>query len=134
MLGLPNQKSGCWLGRYKNQSRTGGCRQPRKRTQYQTCHNRLLEFLGHDQMIHTFKYEVGRDYKNILSNTITNRGTKMSTARVDLYLGYASQLFNWAIKHHFFWNLLSSGFGYETNIAGIGAQQNLHFKARSPWF
>jgi integrase len=25
----------------------------------------------------------------------------MSPARVDLYLGYASQLFSWAIKHHY---------------------------------
>jgi hypothetical protein len=67
---------------------------PRTRTQYKTCHNHLLDFLSHDQMLHTIKYEAGRNYKNLLSNTITNRGEKMSTARVDLYLGYASQLFN----------------------------------------
>jgi len=74
---------------------------PRTVTQFKTCHNRLLEFVGPDQMIHTVDYQIGRDYKDLLSNTKTNKGTKMSPARVDLYLGYASQVFNWAIKHHY---------------------------------
>jgi hypothetical protein len=74
---------------------------PRTVTQFKTCHNHLLEFLGGDQMIHTLDYKDGRDYKKRLSNTITKKGTKMSPARVDLYLGYAAQVFNWAIKHHY---------------------------------
>ena len=74
---------------------------PRTVTQFKTCHNRLLEFLGQDRMIHTVDYKDGRDYKKRLSNTKTNRGTKMSPTRVDLYLGYAAQAFNWAIKHHY---------------------------------
>jgi len=74
---------------------------PRTVTQFKTCHNHLLEFLGGDRMIHTLDYKDGRDYKKLLSNTITKKGTKMSPARVDLYLGYAAQAFNWAIKHHY---------------------------------
>lgn len=74
---------------------------PRVVTQYKTCNKHLIRFLGPDQMIHTVDYQIGRDYKDLLSNTITNRGTKMSPARVDLYLGYAAQVFNWAIKHHY---------------------------------
>jgi hypothetical protein len=74
---------------------------PRTLTEYKTCHKHLLGFLGDDRMIHTVDYQVGRDYKELLSNSITNRGTKMSPARVDLYLGYAAQVFNWAIKQHY---------------------------------
>jgi integrase len=74
---------------------------PRTKTQFKTCHNHLLKFLGPDQMIHVVGYQIGRDYKKFLSNTKTNRGTRMSPARVDLYLGYAAQVFNWAIKHHY---------------------------------
>jgi len=74
---------------------------PRTVTEYRTCHKQLLEFLGHDRMIHSVDWEQGRDYKKLLSDTITNRGEPMSPARVDLYLGYAAQVFNWAIKHHY---------------------------------
>jgi hypothetical protein len=34
---------------------------PRSETQYRTCHNRLLEFLGRDRMIHSIDYQTGRD-------------------------------------------------------------------------
>jgi len=74
---------------------------PRTVTQFKTCHNHLIEFLGQDRKIRTVDYPDGRNYKDFLSNTKTNRGTKMSPARVDLYLGYAAQVFNWAIKHHY---------------------------------
>ena len=74
---------------------------PRSVTEYSTCHKRLLEFLGHDQMIHSVDWEHGREYKKLLSDTITNRKKPMSPARVDFYLGYAAQVFDWAIKHHY---------------------------------
>jgi len=74
---------------------------PRTVTEFRTFHNHLLEFLGHDRMIHSVEYQTGRDYKNLLSNTKTNRGKQMSFARIDMYIGYASQVFNWAIRQNY---------------------------------
>jgi integrase len=74
---------------------------PRTKTEYRTCYNHLLQFLGKDRMIHTVDYQDGRAYKERLSSTKTKRGKQMSPARVDLYLGYAAQVWNWAIKHHY---------------------------------
>ena len=74
---------------------------PRTVTEYKTCHKHLIEFIGHDRKIRTVDYPDGREYKELLSNTITKRGTTMSPARVDLYLGYGAQAFRWAIKHHY---------------------------------
>jgi integrase len=74
---------------------------PRTVTEFKTFNKHLLDFLGSDRVIHTIDYKDGRDYKELLSNTKTKRGTQMSPARVDMYLGYAAQVFNWAIKHHY---------------------------------
>jgi len=74
---------------------------PRTVTEYRTCHNRLLEFLGQDRKIHSVDYQTGRDYKKLLADTKTKRGKQMSSARVDIYLGYAAQVFNWAIKQNY---------------------------------
>jgi integrase len=67
-----------------------------------TFHNKLLEFIGPDRMIHSVEIETGRRYKEMLSKITTNRKKKMSTARVDMYLGYASSVFRWAIRNKYF--------------------------------
>jgi hypothetical protein len=38
-------------------------------TEYTTCRNHLLSFLGPDTQIHTIDYQKGRDYKNLLMET-----------------------------------------------------------------
>jgi hypothetical protein len=82
---------------------------PRTVTEFNTCHKHLLVFLGPDRMIHTVDYQVGGKYKDLLSNTITKKGTQMSPARVDLYLGYAAQVFKWAIKRRLIIHLPARG-------------------------
>ena len=74
---------------------------PRTVTENRTFHEHLLKYLNPDRMIHTVDYQTGREYKALLVTTRTNRRKLMSPARVDMYLGYASQLFNWAIKQHY---------------------------------
>lgn len=74
---------------------------PRTVTEFRTFHNHLLDFLGHDRMIHSVDYQTGRDYKDLLSNTKTKRGKQMSSARIDMYIGYAAQVLNWAIRQNF---------------------------------
>ncbi len=73
---------------------------PRAATQYRTCHKHLLVFLGQNRMIHTIDYDDGSNYKDLLLNTKKKDGDNLSSSRVDLYLGYASQIFKWAKRNY----------------------------------
>lgn len=73
----------------------------RTKPENQTFHKKLLEFIGADRQIYKVDYETAREYKKLLSETITKRKKVMSKTRVDMYLGYASQVFKWAKQHHY---------------------------------
>ena len=66
-----------------------------------TFQKHLLKFLSPDRMIHTVDEKTGKAYRELLVNTMTNRGKLMSPARVDMYLGYANRLFRWAIRQRY---------------------------------
>ncbi len=70
-------------------------------TEYTTCRNHLLSFLGPDTQIHTIDYQKGRDYKNLLMETRNKKGKPLSKRRINMYLSFASQLFNYAERNHF---------------------------------
>jgi integrase len=70
-------------------------------TEYTTCRNHLLSFLGPDTQIHTVDYQKGRDYKNLLMETRNKKGKPLSKRRINMYLSFASQLFNYAERNHF---------------------------------
>jgi integrase len=70
-------------------------------TEYTTCRNHLLSFLGSDTQIHTVDYQKGRDYNNALMEKRNKKGKPLSKRRINMYLSFASQLFNYAEKNHY---------------------------------
>ena len=70
-------------------------------TEYRTCKEHLLSFLGPDKPIHTVDYTMARSYKRSLIEKTNKRGEPLSKRRVNIYLGFASQLFNYAEKNHY---------------------------------
>lgn len=69
--------------------------------EYKKFQDTLLDFLGKDTMIHLVDYEAGRQYKEYLGTLETVKGEPLSVTRRDLYLGYAKQLFQYAVRHHY---------------------------------
>ena len=73
-----------------------------KRTlpEYQKFMETLLDFIGKDTMIHLVDYETGRNYKEHLKTLTTAKGEPLSVTRMDLYLGFAKGLFQYAVRNH----------------------------------
>ena len=61
----------------------------------------MLEFYGQDTPITTIGFDQGREFKTHLREYKSNRGKNLSTARINLYLGFAKALFNFAVKNNY---------------------------------
>jgi len=75
----------------------------KKRTtvEYRTCKDHLLDFLGSETQIHKIDYSKARDYKNLLLERGNKKGKALSPGRINMYLGFASTLFNFAKRNHY---------------------------------
>jgi integrase len=75
----------------------------KKRTavEYSTCRKYLLDFLGAETPIHRIDYPKARDYKTLLAEKGTKNGKALSAGRINMYLGFASTLFNFAKQNHY---------------------------------
>ena len=74
---------------------------PRTIPDYLIFKNTLIDFLGKDTMIHAVDYDSGRAYKSHLDTLKNAKGKPLSDSRKDSYLGFAKQLWKWAIQHHY---------------------------------
>jgi integrase len=74
---------------------------PRTVPDYRIFKDTLLDFLGKNTMIHSVDYDNGRDYKAHLDTLKNAKGKPLSDSRKDSYLGFAKQLWKWAIQHHY---------------------------------
>ena len=73
---------------------------PTTKTDYGFCKDHLLNFFGSEAQIHTITYEKAREYKEI-SIDKGNKGRKLSDKRINFYIGFASQVFNYAVRNHY---------------------------------
>jgi integrase len=74
---------------------------PRTVPDYRIFKDTLIDFLGKNTMIHSVDYDNGRDYKAHLDTLKNAKGKPLSDSRKDSYLGFAKQLWKWAIQHHY---------------------------------
>ena len=74
---------------------------PRTRTEYRTCCNRLLEFLGKERLITTIDYATAREYKEFLQNKTVGKKRALSPSRVNLYLDFAEAIFRFAEHNNY---------------------------------
>ncbi|HHP7234643.1 MAG TPA: DUF6538 domain-containing protein, partial [Desulfobacterales bacterium] len=72
----------------------------RTRVDYRICREHLIGFLGSDTPIQSIDYPTGRSYKAHLQEN-GNIGKALSVSRINMYLGFASTLFNYAQKNHY---------------------------------
>ena len=75
----------------------------KKRTtvEYRTCRDHLLDFLGAETQIHKIDYSKARDYKDLLMEKGNKNGKALSPGRINMYLSFASTLFNFAKRNHY---------------------------------
>lgn len=74
---------------------------PRTIPEYRTIGKHLIEFLGPNTKIRTVNYEKAREYKKAVMEKRGRGGKKLSVSRVNMYLGFASQFFNYAKRNHY---------------------------------
>jgi hypothetical protein len=74
---------------------------PRTIPDYRIFRDMLLDFLGKDSMVHAVDYDSGRAYKTHLDTLKNAKGKPLSDSRKDSYLGWAKQLWKWAIQHNY---------------------------------
>jgi len=69
-------------------------------TEHKVLQRFLLEFIGSDTLVATVSFKTGRDYKDAIKQKTTQSNKPLSDARVNMYIGYASAVFNFAKRHN----------------------------------
>jgi integrase len=73
---------------------------PRSKTEYATCPDHMIEFLGAETQLHSVGHEEARGYKKALMEKSNEKGKPLSNSTNNMYLGFASSLFGYARKNH----------------------------------
>ena len=80
--------------------------------EYQMFNKRLLESFGYETEVDTIDFQTVKDYRDKLKET-GNRGKPLSIKRVNMYIEYATALFNFAKRNKYIRENPASGLMYK---------------------